>query len=204
MTTELTTELTTETRTPSAISAPSRRTARRGRALCAALAVAGTGLMATAAPAGAHDITGPISGETRSALAQVRAATAGYHDVSAAEADGFVQASPCVSNPNGPGAMGVHYVDMARLATGFELTRPEVLIYEPQQNGRMRLVGVEYVLLDADQDASTVEQHTFPGGVGFHAPHAGSAPVAYTLHAYVWKNNPAGLFVDYNPRNSCP
>jgi hypothetical protein len=99
--------------------------------------------------------------------------------------------------------MGVHYVDPARLATGFELTRPEVLIYEPQGDGRMRLVGVEYVALDADQDPGTVEQHAFPGGIGFHAPHAGPGPVAYTLHAYVWKHNPAGLFVDYNPRNSC-
>ena len=197
----MTTELTTDTRTPSA---PGRSTARRARALCAALAVAGTGLATTAAPAGAHEITGPISGETRSALAQVRAATAGYHDVATAEADGFVPASPCVSNPAGPGAMGVHYVDMARLATGFEPTRPEVLIYEPQDDGRMRLVGVEYVVLDADQDPATDERPVFPGGIGFHAPHAGPGPVAYTLHAYVWKHNPAGLFVDYNPRNSCP
>ena len=29
------------------------------------------------------------------------------------------------------------------------------------------------------------------------------ASVGGTLHAYVWKNNPLGLFVDYNPRNSC-
>lgn len=197
----MTTELTTDTRTPSA---PGRSTARRARALCAALAVAGTGLATTAAPAGAHEITGPISGETRSALAQVRAATAGYHDVATAEADGFVPASPCVSNPAGPGAMGVHYVDMARLATGFEPTRPEVLIYEPQDDGRMRLVGVEYVVLDADDDPAADERPVFPGGIGFHAPHAGPGPVAYTLHAYVWKHNPAGLFVDYNPRNSCP
>jgi hypothetical protein len=167
------------------------------------VAVAAAGLLATAAPAGAHEITGPISGQTRSALAEVRAATAGYHDIDAALADGFVQASPCVSNPAGPGAMGVHYVDMSRLATGFELTRPEVLIFEPQKDGRMRLVGVEYVVLDADQDPATDERPVFPGGVRFHAPHAGSAPVAYTLHAYVWKNNPAGMFVDYNPRNSC-
>jgi hypothetical protein len=100
--------------------------------------------------------------------------------------------------------MGVHYVDMARLATGFEPTRPEVLIYEPQKNGRMRLVGVEYVVLDADQDPATDERPVFPGGVTFHAPHPGPGPVAYTLHAYIWKNNPAGMFVDYNPRNSCP
>ena len=195
MTDDLTTPQTTDTR------APRRRTVR---ALCAALAVAGAGLGALAAPAAAHEITGPISGETRAALAQVRAATASYHDVATAEADGFVPSSPCVSNPAGPGAMGVHYVDMDRLATGFEPNRPEVLIYEPQADGRMRLVGVEYVVLDADQDPATDERPVFPGGVRFHAPHPGPGPVMYTLHAYVWKNNPAGLFVDYNPRNSCP
>jgi hypothetical protein len=198
-TTTRTADRTADTRT----GAPARRTTPRGRALCAALAVAGTSLVAAAAPAGAHEITGPVSGETRAALAQLRAATARYHDLDTALAEGFVQGTQCVSNPDGPGAMGVHYVDMARLTTGFETTRPEVLIYEPQENGRMRLVGVEYVVLDADQDASTLEQHAFPGGVGFHAPHAGTAPVAYTLHAYVWKHNPAGTFADYNPRNSC-
>ncbi len=191
---------TTSTTTTTARS--SRGTARRGRAVCAALALASTGLLATATPAGAHEITGPISGETRSALAKVRAATAAYHDLDTALADGFVQASPCVSNPAGPGAMGVHFVDMARLATGFELTRPEVLIYEPQDDGRMRLVGVEYVVLDVNPDPTVDERPVFPGAIGFHAPHAGAVP-AYTLHAYIWKHNPAGMFVDYNPRNSC-
>ena len=176
---------------------------RRARVLLAALAVAGTSVVTATGPAAAHEITGPISGETRAALAQVRAATAAYHDLDTALADGFVQASHCVSNPAGEGAMGVHYVDMSRLANGFEATRPEVLIYEPQQDGRMRLVGVEYVVLDADQDPATDERPVFPGGIGFHAPHPGPGPVAYTLHAYVWKHNPAGMFVDYNPRNSC-
>ncbi len=201
MTNELTTEPTTDPTAP-APSAHHRGTARRGRAVCAALALAGAGLVATAVPAGAHEITGPISGETRSALAQVRAATAAYHDLDAALADGFVQGSPCVSDPSGPGAMGVHFVDMTRLADGFEPTRPEVLLYEPQDDGRMRLVGVEYVVLDLNPDPTVDERPVFPGGIGFHAPHAGGAP-AYTLHAYLWKSNPAGMFVDFNPRNSC-
>ena len=177
-------------------------TTRCTTALLAA-ALAGTAALTAAGPAAAHEITGPISGETRTALAELRAATADYHDVEVAKADGFVQGTACVSNPAGDGAMGIHYVDMARLATGFEPNRPEVLIYEPQEDGRLRLVGVEYVVLDADQDPTTDERPVFPGGISFHAPHATPGPVAYTLHAYVWKNNPAGLFVDYNPRNSC-
>ena len=181
-------------------SRPSSRS--RSAALGAALAVAGGCVVASAAPAAAHEITGPISGETRAALGQLRAATAAYHDRDRALADGFVPASECVSNPDGPGAMGVHYLDPSRLADGFDLTRPEVLIYEPRRNGTMRLVGVEYVAMDADQDPSTVEHHEFTGGIGYHAPH-GPGPVAYTLHAWVWKSNPLGMFVDYNPRNSC-
>ena len=100
--------------------------------------------------------------------------------------------------------MGVHMFDPARLATGFELTRPEVLIYEPQADGSMKLVAVEYVVMDADQDPSTDERPTFPGGVHFHgAAGGGEAPVFYPLHAWLWKTNPEGVFVDYNPRVSC-
>ena len=32
--------------------------------------------------------------------------------------------------------MGVHYVDLSRLATGFEATLREVLVHEPQEHGR--------------------------------------------------------------------
>jgi hypothetical protein len=96
--------------------------------------------------------------------------------------------------------MGVHYVDPTRMATGFELTRPEALLYEPQGNGRMRLVGVEYLVMP-DPDPATDDRPVFPGGIGFHAPHA--LP-AYTLHAYIWKNNPEGMFVDFSPRVTCP
>ena len=119
------------------------RTSRRGSALFAALALAGTGLVAAAAPAGAHEISGPVSGETRVALAGARAATAAYQDLDVALADGFVQATGCVPDPSGEGAMGVHYVDPSRLAIGGELTRQEIPIYEPQEDGRIRLVGVE-------------------------------------------------------------
>lgn len=189
----------TTDRTP----ASPRRTARRAAGLVLALATTAAAVTAAAPAASAHEITGPLNGETRAALAGARAATAQYHDLDRALADGFEQGTDCVSNPTGPGAMGVHYYSPARLATGFEPDRPEVLIYEPQDDGRMRLVGVEYVVFDADQDPATDERPVFPGGISFHAPHAGPGPVTYTLHAYLWKNNPEGIFVDYNPRNSC-
>ena len=47
-------------------------------------------------------------------LAAVRAATAKYHNVAAAEAAGYVPVSPCEELP-GQGAMGVHYLCPAQL-----------------------------------------------------------------------------------------
>jgi hypothetical protein len=78
-------------------------------------------------------------------LATVRAVTARYHRVEAAEADGFVSTQTCVAIPGA--GMGVHYVHGARIGDGvLDAARPEVLVYEPQAGGRLRLVAVEYMV----------------------------------------------------------
>ena len=77
---------------------------------------------------------------------------------------------------------------------------PEVLVYEPQKNGRMKLVALEYV--------STVPQTLF--GQSFSktdlAPYLGgpeNTNFAYTLHAWIWSPNPTGVLMPWNPKVSC-
>lgn len=46
------------------------------------------------------------------------------------------------------GAQGIHYANVALIGDGTaSLLAPEILQYEPQASGRLRLVGVEYIVL---------------------------------------------------------
>ena len=134
----------------------------------------------------------------------VRQATQSLQEVSAATAAGYASTSSCVSGPN-QGAMGVHYVNDAYIADGvLDVQRPEVLVYEPDE-GRLRLVAVEF-LVDARQwDAANAAPPVL-GGQLFNyvgAPNRLRLPAYYELHVWAWKRNSSGVFSDWNPRVSC-
>jgi len=161
------------------------------------LALAATAL--TIAPAAAGDGT-----------SEARAATAGYHDFAAATADGFGELRDsngiaCIDNP--AGGMGIHYVLGSRVGDPTEsAATPEALIYEPQKNGQMRLVGLEYVVLQSSwQGAGNTAAPTL-FGQAFEPVAAGNRyglPPFYELHVWLWKHNPSGMFADWNPTVSC-
>ena len=160
----------------------------------------GAGLaLALAAPAAAAPGT-----------AAVRAATAGYHNLAAAEADGyglFTDAAgiACIDKP-AEGGMGVHYVNGSIVPDGaVDAHTPEALVYEPQPNGRLRLVAVEYVVF---QDAWDANHDHAPKLFGTEFEPIGAdnrygLPPFYELHVWLWKVNPSGLFEDWNPRVFC-
>jgi hypothetical protein len=103
--------------------------------------------------------------------------------------------------------MGIHYVN-GTLVSDDEVVAgtPELVVYEPTKNGRLRLVAAEYVVFQAAWDAT----HTSPPelfGREFELVPAGNRyglPPFYELHAWLWKHNPAGMFDDWNPRVTCP
>jgi len=153
-------------------------------------------------------------------LARVRAATARYHDVATAEADGFLPTDRCVFDPV-RGTMGLHFAHPARLGDpAVAIEEPEVLLYLPH-NGQLRLVAVEYVhlfLIDgAPYLGCGAENNSCPPsdpppapdlyeGIAFNGPMAGHEPGMpwhYDLHAWIWAHNPTGLFSQYNPALSC-
>lgn len=140
-------------------------------------------------------------------IAAVRRATARYQRVDRALADGYgaVVQSGCVEHPVAPetfGAMGDHYINLDLLFDGGALdpTAPEVVLYEPQKNGRLRLVAVEYIVPVAEEDWDNPGPAPELLGQTFHL----SRPAGgWALHAWVWKHNPAGLFEDWNPNVTC-
>ncbi len=144
--------------------------------------------------------------DVQKGLAQVRQATAKYHDVEEALADGYLATHTCVEVP-GLGGMGYHYVKPALVGDpSVNPLEPELLLYAPSGNGQLKLVGVEYFVVDADQDLSTDEDRPSLFGVPFDGPmpgHEPEMPVHYDLHAWVWQANPIGIFAPFNPNVHC-
>lgn len=137
--------------------------------------------------------------------AEIRKATARYHRVEVAEADGYVQASECVSSPLG--GMGYHYLNEEYLNDGvIDPSKPDFILYEPMKNGKLRLVGVEFVVIAAQWDANNDAPPMLGNQIleDRRGPGFGGAPFPnYQIHAWIWKNNPAGIYTAFNPNVTC-
>jgi hypothetical protein len=137
----------------------------------------------------------------QSDLAKVRDATAAFHRPEAAKAAGYDLVEGldhCFDNP-GTGGMGFHYINTSYLDTTVELLHPEAIVYTPSPNG-LQMGAVEYIVPAAPWDA---EHDELPELLGQHF-HLNECLGVYVLHAWIWKNNAAGIFEDWNPTVSCP
>jgi len=146
-------------------------------------------------------------------LAEVRRATARFHDVYTAIASGYAPFKDkdgiyCIDHPT-EGAMGIHYVNGSLVGDAvLDATKPEALIYAPMPDGTMRMVGMEYIVFQAAWHA--VPGNTQPPRLFGQTFHAGNAdnrygiPAYYALHLWLWDHNPSGLFEDWNPTVRCP
>jgi hypothetical protein len=135
---------------------------------------------------------------------EVRLATEDFRDVNEAIAAGYASTGSCVTGPE-KGAMGIHFANSAHIDDGLlDARAPELLIYE-QRNGKLRLVGVEFlVLADAWNNANPAPPVLM--GQHFHfvgSPNRYRLPAFYELHVWAWRDNPSGVFVDWNPEVSC-
>jgi hypothetical protein len=155
----------------------------------------------TVGAAAAFARSGPLPPE----LEAVRDATARFHSVKQALAEGYVPASPCEKSP--AGTMGIHYLNPGLLGPGVDPLTPEVLIYLPTADGTLKFVAVEYMKIDADQNLATDTDRPFLFGQGFQGPmpgHNPTMPIHYDLHVWIAESNPSGVFAQWNPAISCP
>lgn len=124
----------------------------------------------------------------------IRQATAQYHLLDKALADGYEAVTPCIEVP-GVGGMGVHFLKPGLLDAITDPAQPEVLVYMPNKAGKYRLVAAEFL--------STAEQAPVVDGIVFDAE-VDPGAYSFTLHAWVWKHNPAGMYSAFNPAIGCP
>ena len=165
-------------------------------------------------------------------LTAVRAATARFRDVRVAVAEGYVRdpmnlcdTAEMMGRPAAYGAMGVHYFrpDLLGITgppnprvsgsgTHTDFTTPAILIYEPKRDGSLALVAVENLVFKtawaaaghaappsfqgvpyddmADDPATPIDEaHLFE-------PH-------YDRHVWLYRDNPRGLYAQFNPAVSC-
>ena len=129
-----------------------------------------------------------LAPETIWELQQAKIATARYNNFDNAIADEYVDINVIVPE------MGYHYLKLANLDATFDFAKPEILVYNKEENGRMKLVALEYAV---------------PISLSPNAPPSGFTGTAdnwsvyqgtlWTLHAWVWEYNPDGVFNPTNP-----
>lgn len=143
----------------------------------------------------------PAFAAGQSDLAEARQGTSKFHNVNKAEDAGYASTLDllgCFQKP-GVGGMGLHYVNFDIVDGSVDAGSPQALVYEMRANGKLKLVGHEYLVPTELVDPANPPQLF---GHHFH-PH----PVLpfWILHAWVWSPNPDGMFHDWNPRvGMCP
>lgn len=137
-------------------------------------------------------------------VASLRQAISGLHALSAAQQAGYSVAvgdpgdgHTCLSDPQ-LGAMGVHYLNTTLVSDAPVVTQPQILIFEPQQDGTSQFVGVEFIIPYSihgeDQPAPELFGEQFMKNATFQL---------WGLHVWVGRSNPSGEFAMWNPDVSC-
>jgi hypothetical protein len=152
-------------------------------------------------PSGTTDGHGPTD-HGNADLAAANMAAAVYQDVEQAEADGYastLETLGCFEDAQ-RGGMGLHYANDTLMDAHLDATAPEALLYELDHRGEIAsLVAHEYIV-PIDAWTGSAPPRLF--GQDFHRHPV--LPV-WILHTWIWKDNPAGVFADFNPRvRPCP
>jgi hypothetical protein len=153
----------------------------------------------------AHNHAAPPDSTSEKLVKQVREGTRQFINVNNATAAGYGPFLGCVAGTD-HGAMGVHYVNGTLLGNlTLDPAQPQALIYEPT-NGKMTLVGVEFILDSASWLAANNNTPPVLNGQVFNfvpAPNRFNIPSFFELHVWAWRNNPQGSFVDWNNEVTC-
>jgi len=164
-------------------------------------------------------------------VAAVRAAIEKYKDVNAALADGYIPdpAGHCVTAaeeglPPEWGGMGIHYIHPQMLeitageprvdgmSTHTDFQKPAILLYEPQADGSLVLVGAENLVFQkawkaAGHDAPPVfagrTWNPMADDPATPADEAHAFEPHYDQHVWTHRENPSGALMPFNPNVTC-
>jgi hypothetical protein len=197
----------------------------------AALAILiGLAAATSAAAVRATHSTSSPAGEP--SLKEVRAATDRFRDVNVALAEGYIRdpgnmcdAAEMMGKPKDLGVMGIHYFrpDLLGITgppnprvngtgTHTDFNKPSILIYEPQADQSLQLVAVEnLVFIKAWEAAGNTAPPSFQGvpydrmvdNPNTAVDEAHNFEPHYDRHVWVHRENPSGVFAQFNPNVTC-
>ena len=176
--------------------------------------------------------TGARAEVSEPTLDEVRALTAKYQDVNVALAEGYVRdpmnicdTADMMGRPARLGAMGIHFFrpDLLGITappnprvdgngTHTDFRKPAILIYEPQPDGSLELVAVENLVFQKSWHAAGnkkppsfqgVEYDTMQDDPATKIDEAHMFEPHYDRHVWIYRDNPHGVFAQFNPRVSC-
>jgi len=131
-------------------------------------------------------------------LATLRRATAKYHNIDNAIADGFVPVA-CEVRP-GHAPAGLVYANFDRVGDGvIDLEKPEGLLYDTSGDGPPQLAGVDLAIPAVDENSMPTEPPVLLGNTFYMEEEFG----VWGLHVWIWQHNPDGMFAEGNPNVSC-
>ena len=190
------------------------------------------GLAIAASAGGVAAAALAVSQPKEPSLAEVKAATERFRDVRVALAEGYIRdpfdlcdTAEMMGKPAAMGAMGVHYFRPDLLGvtappnprvngtgTHTDFRKPAILIYEPQADGTMELVAVENLVFQAAWKAAGHKSLPKFQGVAYDIMQDDPATSIdeahmfqphYDRHVWIYRDNPKGVFMPFNPNVSC-
>jgi hypothetical protein len=199
------------------------------RILTASLAGLGLGLGMVAAVAAVRPTR---TGSSEPTLEAVRAATVRFKDVNVALKEGYVRdpanmcdAAEMMGMPAKLGVMGIHFFrpDLLGITappsprvngngTHTDFLKPAILIYEPEENGSLELVAVEnLVFIKSWEAAGNTAPPSFQGVAYNKMADDPKTPIDeahnfephYDRHVWIYRDNPNGVFAQFNPNVTC-
>jgi len=165
-------------------------------------------------------------------LEDVRRATERFRDVNVALAEGYVRdpmnmcdTAEGMGRPAALGGMGIHFFrpDLLGITappnprvtgtgTHTDFSKPAILIYEPQADGSLALVAVENLVFQkAWREAGHSAPPSFHGVAWDAMADDPATPIDeahmfephYDRHVWIWRENPNGVFAQFNPNVTC-
>jgi hypothetical protein len=172
------------------------------------------------------------SASAEPSLAEVRVATERFRDVNVALAEGYVRdpGNVCddatlMGRSASLGAMGIHFFRpdllgitgppnprVSGTGTHTDFRKPAILIYEPQQDGSLELVAVEnLVFVDAWKKAGNTAAPSYQGveydlmrdDPATKVDEAHMFEPHWDRHVWLYRENPNGVFAQFNPNANC-